>query len=293
MAVISSGEKHIYYQNGAHFKVSSPMNNDSIQNLQKYIDNLRNTYTTTDNAMHSFFWAYNKLSNSIVVDDSSIVTDYDIFHQLSILVVWLFHNGYTLLGSFYYRIGNIIEYISITGNGRLIRHNTLLDILDINDLNKKYQNLPLDEKILLDLKDKIKQFNICDTKDIYMDLSDTIQVQENVLPQENISTSTQENSLLVKYPVTSHATSHATSCATNLDINHIEIIREEENIMIKTIMERLTVAENKLKHLTKSNRLLLKICAIIGIFTASSFILYLTFGQDTIINDESINYYLF
>lgn len=110
-------EKKVYYPINTKFKI---IPNPDIY-FENYLDNLKREHGL------SLFWAYNKSNHCLVVNENTMVTESDIFYQFNAIAFWLFSRGYTLDGSFYYRIQNMIGYIQTFKNDKNILHYTIFD----------------------------------------------------------------------------------------------------------------------------------------------------------------------
>ena len=143
---MSKSEGRIFYENNVEFKILPSMAN--ITEFREYIINLKNTYML-DNS-DRFFWEYNEINNSIIVNEKTDVVENNIFNQLIILILWLFEKNYSLSGSFCYRIGDKVEYISTDHNKKIVKHYILMDNLDMNEISSY-------EKIMTETKNRMRQ----------------------------------------------------------------------------------------------------------------------------------------
>lgn len=154
---MSNFEGQIFYENNVEFKILPSMAN--VAEFREYIINLKNTHMV--NNSDRFFWEYNEINNSITVNEKTDVVDNNIFYQLAIIILWLFEKNYSLSGSFCYRIGDKVEYVSTDHNKKIIKHYLLVDNLDINENSSN-------EKIMLETKKRMMQ-HIHETESKHID----------------------------------------------------------------------------------------------------------------------------
>lgn len=211
-------DKKIFYEKEFRFEIYPKMDEDMMDQLDKYLKKLNNAYPSIEN---NLFWKINH-NQCIEVDESISTTSYDIYHQLLSILQWLFDRNYRVNGHFYYRIGNNIEYISVNSQNNLIKHFTLIDNTSINVLIGHNVNDNIQEYIL---EDSIKKI------DMHIEL-------------DKINT----------------------SC---LQLNPVE------NSCIESFSNRLYVAENKIKNISRKNKYYLRLLLAGGTITAiGSFVLF-------------------
>jgi hypothetical protein len=155
MLNVISMNKKVFYDNKFHFAILPELKNSELNLLTDYIYRDRDCYSNN-------FWIVT--TKSIEANSSSIATD-DIYSHLITILEFLFERKYTVIGNFYYRIDNRIEYITINQNN-LIKHVTLIDNNSINILFCK-KDEELEEKIM---KSSINRINAY----IELDRMDTI-----------------------------------------------------------------------------------------------------------------------
>jgi hypothetical protein len=243
-------------------------------------------------------WAY-----GIIVNQSSDMidmTENDIFVQFSEIVQWLFDQGYSLSGSFYYRTLSTIEYIFLDGQSNVIIHYVLMDKLNLNDyLSGEY--------ILDDAKIKINKYINKDTNtDTDTDTEDVNDVNEFVNTQQNINPSISKTKINIEFEICQNVEEISTNSlqpvttqiiqeqynVTNKSsipsefieeipatrprrnsssiIVNPEIIKQEEQIVIDSMQKRLSELENKVKSLTYVNKFFKKVFTMVGVFAVGS-----------------------
>lgn len=116
----------IYYKKNTNFDISPTMNLNDVTKFRQYISFWQMEYKRIY-IYDCYFWDYNESTNSIIINANNHAVEYDIFNQLMILIKWLFERNYHVEGSYYGRIGNFIEKITINSKINFLIHHILYD----------------------------------------------------------------------------------------------------------------------------------------------------------------------
>ena len=123
MSIYEVYKNQIFYEKDVEFKITPKICEKCKPELD---DHLRQIYCE-EIIKKCFYWSINYENSTIVVDESMECTVNNIYQQLSIIACWLFENGFKILGSFCYRIGNVIEFISMNDQDTTITHYVMVD----------------------------------------------------------------------------------------------------------------------------------------------------------------------
>lgn len=113
----------IFYEKDTEFKIIPKICEKDKRELDIYLRNIFHEETIKK----YFYWTVQCDNSIIIVDETMEFTVNAIYQQLSVIACWLFENGFKISGSFCYRIGNIIEYISMNGEDTFITHYVMID----------------------------------------------------------------------------------------------------------------------------------------------------------------------
>jgi len=236
-------KKKIFYDKNATFDIMPHLSEKDVDAFKQYIESFQKTIFETHHE-NCFFWEYNEETNKIIINENAYAIQYFILNQLTIMAEWLFKNKYYIKGSFHYRINNTIEYITANDNKSLINHHILYDDKKLKEFYENNINIEeIGSKIIFDAKNKIKKY-----VDVYHD-------HNKCSPKENI-----KNNIL--YTI----------------VDSIE--KEEYDIIVRSMQERIFSLENKQKSQAKVNKFLFRICTVIGLLTAGTIVLSLHFNKE-------------
>lgn len=274
-------EKQIYYDKNTNFKIIPKISTDDMKQFRLFLAEIKSLYSPTSND-NLLFWEFNEIDSKIIINETTNIVVNDIFNQLILLALWLFGKKYCLEGYFYCRIENIIEYIELDGISKFITHHILID--DLDEINEANCN-----SIIPDAKYKINKFikkklqtsnNIIPKNNIYN--IKQFGARSNIFYENNIYKGEYKNNNNNIYNIKQFGAGSNIFYENNNDITHTisdsEIINEN-NIVIKTMQERLVKVENELQSLIKVNKFFWKICTVISLFTAGSLLIYLSMGE--------------
>lgn len=154
-----SYHKKIIYQKDAKFNIVPHVCDAIICDFQLYIDKVKSDYVTLAGTTHSFFWRFDKYSQSIVVDETATAVSIDFRDQLIKLACWLFDREFRLEGSFYFRGFDSIEYLVINKSDRLIKNYILVEKIDVSGFSYGYvDDLQIETKIMDDAREKMYSY---------------------------------------------------------------------------------------------------------------------------------------
>jgi len=270
---ITTQPKQILYQKNKEFIIVPTMTKQNTIEFDNFVKTLKNKYQSTSicngkKIADCFFWDFNKTNNSIIINETTNITENDIFNQLTTLIFWLFDKNYLLKGSFLFKTGNIIEYIATDGITKFITHYVLTDEINIDKFNIEYtadiNAAVIQDKIMLDAEYNLKNaIRMREAKDEY-------KLQKYI---KNIENGNKKKIIRNKYDPVQKETVWYT-------VNPNESINEENKLVINAIQERLTKTENNLKSLSKINKFFWKMCTIVSIITAGTLVIYIAFNND-------------
>lgn len=240
-------DKKILYRKDTYFNIFPKLKSEDLVIFKQFINNVKKTYISnqsTDKILPInyqaqntyFFWELDEEKNAIVVNDLTNSVENDIFNQLITLIYWLFQRKYHVKGTFFFQIGNLSEFILMSGMTNSISHHIVMD-------NSSYQFLEDIENII---KNNQSGQNFV-TKNL---LENILYVNHG----QEIDECSEQN--VIRY------------LAKNSDI--------EEKSIIANMHQRLTSIENRLKNLTNANIFMWKLCGIISFFTITSLIAIIT-----------------
>ncbi|XWV25896.1 hypothetical protein QJ857_gp1185 [Tupanvirus soda lake] len=272
-----NNNRKIFYEKYAKFEVIPHMDEINASEFKNHIKFLTDVCHSKYNK-DCFFWTYDEKTNCIIVNDNGYAIENDIFNQFTQLIHWLFSRDYSVKGSYHSRIDNVIESITMDGRSKLVNHYILSDDepLEIQLGN----NVSDDEssKIIIDAKNKIYQ-NVKFLKSTSCDKNCDV-FDDKLKDSSSIENKICNNKILTKIG----KIDNSVSC---MFVNKVYTAKDEENnIVIKSLQDRLTELENNQKKQLKINKFFLRICTVIGLFTAGSFFFYMSFGKE---NGISIN----
>lgn len=279
---INRNEQKIYYEKNAKFRIVPPLNDNDKSKFIQFLSETKNMYTIFNqnsigdpngnfpNFQDShFFWDFDETKGNIIINEKTEIVENDIFNQLTILLIWLFQKNYYLKGHFHCRIDNIIEYISLNGINKFVTHHILVD----DKIDNQVNDFDIDGgKIILDAKIKINEFiNNGNEKDDLVILD-----KKKIKPSKKIEMGS-------KYFYNKNITCQQEG--SNKNISYIVINTDnkydEERNVTNIFQERLTHVENELHALTRVNKFFWKICTVISVFTAGSFLMYMIMEKDS------------
>ncbi|XWV24659.1 hypothetical protein QJ856_gp1125 [Tupanvirus deep ocean] len=270
-----NNNRKIFYEKNAKFEIIPQMDQINASEFRNHIKFLADVYHSKY-SKDCFFWKYDEKTNCIIINDNGYAIENDIFNQFTQLVYWLFSRDYSIKGSYHSRTDNIIESITMDGKAKFVSHHILSDDepLEIKFDNNNNSNDLDDEtsKIIIDAKNKIYQhLEILKTIPcVYCDS----EFEEKTKDTNAIKNKICDNKIYTKIG----KIDNSISCVL---INRIPGPSDEENsFVIKSLHDRITELENNHKKQLKINKFFLRICTVIGLFTAGSFFFYMTIGKE-------------
>lgn len=149
-------KNQIFYEKDTEFKITPKICEKYKQELDVY---LRQIYH--DEIIKKYFcWTVNYDNSTIIVDETMEFPMNTIYQQLSVISCWLFENGFKILGSFCYRIGSIIEQISMNGEDTCIIHYVMVDNEKLEKFFKDRDDiLCIGNDIIIDAIDKMRKYS--------------------------------------------------------------------------------------------------------------------------------------
>ena len=250
---------HIYYENDIHFSITPDINDDDAKLITLHLEKLRSIYMYNDRS--TYFWDFCGHTNTIVIDGNTDCVENDIFLQFTNIAFWFISKNYSVHGSFFYRTDKFIEYITLDESGKMIMHYIILDTIDptINRINANSV-----DNILLDAKNKIASHknNMSNWQPIYY---------------------LRTNGKFIAYR--NNYKDYSALIPANNSVP--AICNDVDKISFDMLEERLDKVENKLKDINKINKKLWKLCAIMGLITLGTIIMYTILSSDN--NNSNIN----
>jgi hypothetical protein len=232
--------KKIFYEKNATFKIIPHLSQTDLYDYKTYVLELQKNYQELYQ-QDCFFWDLDGGENSIIINENSYTVT-EILNQLIFMTCWLYDKKYYIKGSFHYRINNIIEYIATDGKNKFFSHYILIDDTKIEDFYENDSNIEeVGTKIIIDAKNKIRK--------------------------------------CIKFIVGSKSIKNEKSKKKRKD-NHVLYTvvdydkKEGNNLIIQSMQERIIQLENKQKSQVRMNKIIFKICTMISLLTASTFIYF-------------------
>lgn len=121
-------QNKIMYNNKDYFQIVPKLDANNAKAYRKYFDN------TKFKDKKYFFWSIDYENSIIKSNNSASVVFSDVINQLAIILRWIFENGYSIRGYYYYRVGFTIGCISINNSKKIIDHMILLDKINIDEI---------------------------------------------------------------------------------------------------------------------------------------------------------------
>lgn len=147
MSLYNLYKNKIFFETNSKFKIEPHISESKLE-IEKYLSNYQ-----------IYFWKIDFQYSNIIVDDLSDSTSFDIYHQLLIVSEWLFNHGFSISGTFYFRINNIIEYISISHENNVFNHITLFEKNSIESFFINNTDIStIGNSIITDMFIKIKNY---------------------------------------------------------------------------------------------------------------------------------------
>ena len=251
MAELAANElKEIFYDNTSKFIITPKIRESDIDAFNKHYEVLKKT--SECDMGNFYFWRFDPISNSIIVNENTNLANNDVFNQFCSLSYWLFRRKYNLRGQFYCRFDNYIEYISVNGRNSAIVHHILIDNSAIP------KNLNNSSDIMNNAIFKMKRYlkkNYKNNRCFQNKKEQIISNQKNKSNDKKVNSNINGNKKI------------------NQNIPTYYFGKKEQN--------RLTIVENKIKSLTVLNKTLWKIYTIITFVTFSSIIYYTLIDSNT------------
>lgn len=125
-----SHNRNFFYRKGSKFKITPYLDYYAKDDFISYL------YSIQENNLDANpFWMYDKLSNSIVTNDSAEIITADFKDILIKAIAWLIDRLYTVEGIIHIRTNNTDEIIEIQKGSKLIKHSILIEnIVDSNSI---------------------------------------------------------------------------------------------------------------------------------------------------------------
>lgn len=244
----------IMYNNEDYFQIVPELKEQDIDAYRQYFDYVKlmtnsqdissmDTKFTADNNDY-FFWTIDYENSKIISNNATSVVYNNIINQLAKVLHWIFENGYSVIGSYCYRLGFTIGYISVDNGKKMINHNILLDKINIDEIDD-HPNSIIQENLMHAAKNNILKMKLG---------MHTNNINDNKRNKRNRK---YYNRQKLKTSKMHHYSDQ-------------RVILEETTTIIRSMQERLSSVENKMKSYDKFNMFILKYCTIMGLLTAGS-----------------------
>ena len=247
--------KKIFYEKNAEFNIIPIMTINDISEFKQHISDIETDYQLQYHT-ECFFWKFDETMNNIIVNDNDYAVENDIFNQLIMLAHWLFRKNYYIEGAYHSWTNDVIEHVSMDGTNKFVCHHILVDTIPLdNEFDEKYLSDDTKSKIIIDAKNKIKQ---------YIDSTNI----KNLLTYQN--SNIHNNCQFNKYVIDDKK--------MNLHKNFNSVRSEEDMLVLKSLQQRIVDLENNQKSQSNFNKFFIRVFTIIGLLTTGSFI-YLSFNK--------------